>query len=110
MSKRILATAVAVVALSLTEGGGEDRTDARVPRIGAGENITAGVGHHRFHRLDGGVGPLRLVENVEDLNVTDDMNIGMDMNADMNMDVNATDMNAMDETANESADNTANFY
>lgn len=79
MSKRILATAVAVVALSLTACGGAE------------ENNMA-------------------VENVEDLNVTDDMNMGMDMNADMNMDVNVTDMNAMDETANEAADNTANSY
>ena len=78
MSKRILATAVAVVALSLTACGEAE------------ENVA--------------------VENVEDLNVTDDMNMGMDMNADMNMDVNATDMNAMDETANEAADNTANSY
>ena len=79
MSKRILATAVAVVALSLTACGGAE------------ENNMA-------------------VENVEDLNVTDDMNMGMDMNADLNMDVNATDMNAMDETANEAADTTANSY
>ena len=79
MSKRILATAVAVVALSLTACGGAE------------ENNMA-------------------VENVEDLNVTDDMNMGMDMNADLNMDLNATDMNAMDETANAAADNTPNSY
>lgn len=42
------------------------------------------------------------IENVEDLNATDDMNMGMDMNADMNMDMNATDEvtdNAMDNSA-----------
>lgn len=50
-------------------------------------------------------------ENIEDLNVTDDMNMGMDMNADMNMDVNATDMNATDNAAdNAAADNTTNSY
>lgn len=79
MSKRILATAVAAVALSLTACGGAE------------ENNMA-------------------VENVEDLNVTDDMNMGMDMNADMNMDMNA-DMNATDNmTGNEALDNTTNSY
>lgn len=48
------------------------------------------------------------VENVEDLNVTEDLN--MDMNADMNMDMNATDMNATDTAAGEAADNTTNSY
>ena len=77
MSKRILATAVAAFALSLTAC---DRAD---------ENNVA-------------------VENVEDLNVTDDMN--MDMNADVNMDMNA-DVNATDNMAgNEAADNTTNSY
>ncbi len=49
------------------------------------------------------------VENVEDLNATDDMNMGMDMNADMNMDVNmgATD-NAVDNALDNSA--TTNSY
>lgn len=51
-----------------------------------------------------------MVENVEDLNVTDDLNMGMDMNADMNMDMNA-DMNATDNmTGNEAIDNTTNSY
>lgn len=50
------------------------------------------------------------VENVEDLNATDDMNMGMDMNADVNMDMNA-DVNATDNMAgNEAADNTTNSY
>jgi hypothetical protein len=75
MSKRILATAVAAFALSLTAC---DRAE---------ENNVA-------------------VENVEDLNATDDMNMGMDMNADVNMDMNATD----NMTGNEAADNTTNSY
>jgi hypothetical protein len=79
MSKRILAAAVAAVALSLTACGGAD------------ENNMA-------------------VENVEDLNATEDLNMGMDMNADVNMDMNA-DVNAMDNTtANEVTDNTTNSY
>lgn len=83
MSKRILATAVAAVALSLTACGGAE------------ENVA--------------------VENVEDLNMTEDVNMGMDMNADVNMDMNATDMNAADNamdntTGNEAIDNTANSY
>lgn len=79
MSKRIVATAVAAVALSLTACGGAE------------ENNVA-------------------VENIEDLNVTDDMNMGMDMNADMNIDMNA-DMNATDNmTGNEAVDNTTNSY
>ena len=51
------------------------------------------------------------VENVEDLNATEDLNMDMnmdmnaDMNADMNMDMNATD-NTM--TGNETTDNTTN--
>ena len=54
------------------------------------------------------------VENVEDLNATEDLNMGMEMNADMNMDmnadVNATD-NAMDNaTGNDATDNTTNSY
>jgi hypothetical protein len=51
-------------------------------------------------------------ENVEDLNLAEDVNMGMDMNADMNMDINATDLNAMDNaTGNEAVDtNTANSY
>ena len=46
------------------------------------------------------------VENVEDLNATEDMN--MDMNADMNMDMNmgATD-NAMDNAVENTAENSA---
>jgi hypothetical protein len=75
MLKRILATAVAAFALSLTAC---DRAE---------ENNVA-------------------VENVEDLNATDDMNMGMDMNADVNMDMNATD----NMTGNEAADNTTNSY
>ena len=79
MSKRILATAVAAAALSLTACGGAE------------ENNMA-------------------IQNVEDLNVTDDMNIGMDMNADLNADVNM-DMNATDNmTGNEAIDNTTNSY
>lgn len=49
------------------------------------------------------------IENVEDLNATDDMN--MEMNADMNMDMNAMDNvadNAMGNTTNESP--TTNSY
>lgn len=50
------------------------------------------------------------VENVEDLNATEDLN--MDMNMDMNTDMNATDMNAVDNaTGNEAVDNaTGNGY
>jgi hypothetical protein len=46
------------------------------------------------------------VENVEDLNATDDMNMGMDidMNADMNMGVAD---NAMDNVAENAAENSA---
>jgi hypothetical protein len=73
MSKRILATAVAAAALSLTACGGAE------------ENNVA-------------------VENVEDLNATEDLN--MDMNADMNMEMNATDNSA----TNEAAENTTNSY
>lgn len=75
MSKRILATAVAAAALSLTACGGAE------------ENNVA-------------------IENVEDLNATEDLNMGMDMNADMNMDMNATD----NMTGNEAIDNTTNSY
>lgn len=46
------------------------------------------------------------VENVEDLNASEDLNMGMEMNADVNMDMNATE-NA---TANEATDNTTNSY
>lgn len=48
------------------------------------------------------------VENVEDLNATDDMNMGMDMNTDMNMgmDMNATD-NAVDNAVSNATDNSA---
>ena len=76
MSKRILATAVTAVALSLAGCGDAER-----------ENVT--------------------VENVEDLNATEDMNMDMG-NMDMNMDMNMTD-NAMDTgnaTGNEAMDNT----
>lgn len=78
MSKRILATALTAVALSLGACGGAE------------ENNMA-------------------VENVEDLNATEDLNMdmNMDMNADMNMDMNATD-NAADMTGNEAVDNTTN--
>lgn len=79
MSRRILATAVAAVALSLTACGEAE------------ENNVA-------------------VENVEDLNVTDDMNMGMDMNADVNMDVNVTDNATDNATGNEAIDNTTNSY
>ena len=49
------------------------------------------------------------VENIEDLNATEDMNMDIG-NMDMNMDMNATD-NAVDNaTANESTDNSANSY
>lgn len=53
------------------------------------------------------------VENIEDLNATDDMNMDIG-NMDMNMDMNATD-NAVDNAtdnaaANDSADNSANSY
>ena len=77
MSKRILATALTAVALSLGACGGAE------------ENNMA-------------------VENVEDLNATEDLN--MDMNMDVNMDMNATD-NAVDnatDTGNEAVDNTTN--
>jgi hypothetical protein len=47
------------------------------------------------------------IENVEDLNATEDLN--MDMNADMNMDMNTTDTNAAD-AGNDAADNTTNSY
>ena len=78
MSKRILATAVTAVALSLAAcGGGEENNVA--------------------------------TENVEDLNMTEDVN--MDVNMDMNMDMNATDTNATDNaTGNEAIDNTTNSY
>ncbi|MCL6699376.1 circumsporozoite protein [Sphingomonas sp. NSE70-1] len=46
------------------------------------------------------------VENVEDLNATEDMNMGMDMNTDMNMDMNMTD-NSMDNAAGNAVDNSA---
>ena len=46
------------------------------------------------------------IENVEDLNATDDMNMSMDMNADMNMDMNMTD-NAMDNAVGNATDNSA---
>lgn len=48
------------------------------------------------------------VENVEDLNATEDMNMDMDMdmNADMNMDMNATD-NAVDNAVENATDNSA---
>jgi hypothetical protein len=50
------------------------------------------------------------IENVEDLNATEDLNMGMDMNADVNMDMNA-DVNATDNaTGNEATDNTTNSY
>ena len=50
------------------------------------------------------------VENVEDLNASEDLNMGMDMNADVNMDMNA-DVNATDNAAvNEATDNTTNSY
>ena len=77
MSKRILATALTAVALSLGACGGAE------------ENNMA-------------------VENVEDLNATEDLNMdmNMDMNADMNTDMNATDTNNM--TGNEAVDNTTN--
>ena len=46
------------------------------------------------------------IENVEDLNATEDMNIGMDMNADMNADMNmGTDMNTMDNATANALDN-----
>lgn len=46
------------------------------------------------------------VENVEDLNATEDMNMEMDMNADMNIDMNATD-NAVDNAVENATDNSA---
>ena len=53
-----------------------------------------------------------VVENVEDLNATEDLNMdmNMDMNADMNMDMNATDNATNNMTGNEAIDNTANSY
>lgn len=50
------------------------------------------------------------VENVEDLNASEDMNMGMDMNTDMNMDMNATDnaTNAVENATDNSA--TTNSY
>ena len=51
-----------------------------------------------------------VIENVEDLNTTEDLNMGMDMNADMNADMNM-DMNATDNaTGNAAIDNTTNSY
>jgi hypothetical protein len=47
------------------------------------------------------------IENVEDLNASEDLNMGMDMNTDMNMDMDATD-NAVDNTTDNSA--TSNSY
>lgn len=44
------------------------------------------------------------IENVEDLNATEDM--GMDMNADMNMDMNMAD-NSLDNAVGNAADNNA---
>lgn len=50
------------------------------------------------------------VENVEDLNASEDLNMGMDMNADMNMDMNATD-NVTDNAVDNATDNaTTNSY
>ena len=43
------------------------RADAGMPRIGARENMSAGVGHDRLDRLDRGIDPFRLVEDIEDL-------------------------------------------
>ena len=48
------------------------------------------------------------LENVDELNASEDLN--MDMNADLNMDMNATDTNATDMTGNAAADNTTNSY
>lgn len=79
MSKRILAAAVAAVALSLTACGDAEQNNMAV-------------------------------ENVEDLNATDDLNMGMDMNADVNMDMNATDNTTDNMTGNEAVDNTTNSY
>lgn len=45
------------------------------------------------------------VENIEDLNTTEDMNMDMG-NMDMNMDMNATDNAADNMTGNEAVDNT----
>ena len=44
----------------------QGRADAGVPRIRTGENMAAGVGYDRLDRLDRGVDPFRLVEDVED--------------------------------------------
>lgn len=49
------------------------------------------------------------VENIEDLNATEDMNMDIG-NMDMNMDMNATDNAIENTTANESTDNSANSY
>ena len=50
------------------------------------------------------------IENVEDLNASEDLNMGMDMNADMNMDMNATD-NGMDNAVDNATENaTTNSY
>ena len=46
------------------------------------------------------------VENVEDLNASEDLNMGMDMNTDMNMDLNATD-NATDNAVDNATENSA---
>lgn len=80
MSKRILASLCAGMALGLAACGGAEQNNVAV-------------------------------ENIEDLNATEDMNMGVDMNADMNMDMNATDNVAVDNaTGNEAADNTTNSY
>lgn len=46
------------------------------------------------------------IENVEDLNASEDLNMGMDMNADMNVDMNATD-SAIDNAVDNATDNSA---
>ena len=77
MSKRILATAVTAVALSLTACGGAEENNVAIEN---GEDLNA----------------------TEDLNMGMDMNadVNMDMNADVNATDNATGNAATDNTTN----------
>ena len=77
MPKRILATAVTAVALSLTACGGAEENNVAVENV---EELNA----------------------VDDMNMGMDMNadMNMDMNADMSADANATGNEALENTAN----------
>ena len=77
MSKRIFATAVTAVALSLTACGGAEENNMAVENV---EDLNA----------------------ADDMNMGMDMNadMNMDINADMNADSNATGNEALENTAN----------